>query len=89
MIAATMYFEDIVLQGEYVKRAGDTEYWWYGTCLDLFLVKRVEFKWTNQQWSAICAIANGIGDPGYDFEKLYEVAEEALKGFPEDVRPIP
>lgn len=49
--------------------------------------------WTDQQMSAISALAHGIGEeqetPASVSDYLYSIAEPALAGFPKECRCIP
>jgi len=64
---------------------------WEGSVSDALSGKRAKFKMTNSEIGAVVAIVLA-GDDSFDDvvnKKLYEVAELALKDFPEELRPIP
>lgn len=94
MIHVTILIEDTTIVAEYrVDREESTEPRWRGKCVDNLTGKFEKIDWTNEQMTAVLAL--GLGSvaedsiPGYDTKKLYEVAEEAIKGWQKEVRPIP
>lgn len=65
---------------------------WLGECVDLMTGKEMAFSWTNDQMSAVIALAMGVGEedtPGFNAKNLYAIAEPLFKDWPKECRPIP
>ena len=65
---------------------------WRILCQDNFTGDNQEASWTNEQFTSVLALMNGVGEdetPGFDAKKLYEVCEPLFKDWPKNVRPIP
>lgn len=65
---------------------------WDVTLTDNLTGVTAKCRWTDDQFAAITALALGVGEeksPGYDIEKLYEVANAALENVPTQCYPIP
>lgn len=62
---------------------------WRVTCSDVLSGKSEERLWTNEQFNAVVALALFGDDEMPHKSNLYVIAEEAIKGFASEVRPIP
>lgn len=98
MIHVTILIEDTTIVAEFGTPTG-IEGWtgtgnrWTGKCMDNLTGKCEKINWSGEEMAAVLAL--GLGSvaedsvPGYDTDKLYQVAEEAIKGWAKEVRPIP
>lgn len=84
MLHVTLILEDTL----FVASRGDSE--WKGECCDALSGQGIFFSLTDEQMGAIMSLAFGGNDlPEDPLAKLYEIAEQAMSGWPKECRPIP